>query len=150
MSDMKNKPIDRSGFGPGPWDGEPDRVDLVTEEGFPGLILRNSMGGLCGYLAVPPGHPWHGKDYQDIGAYCHGGLTYSGECRGNICHVPQPGEPDDVWWVGFDCVHSMDVVPSHNKLFPGEAYAITGSRYRDVGYVTREIESLARQAKAAG
>lgn len=35
------------------------------------------MKHLCGYLAVPEGHPWYGKHYGDIGADVHGGLTYS-------------------------------------------------------------------------
>ncbi len=28
-------------------------------------------------MLLPPGHPFHGKDYDSIDAYAHGGLTHS-------------------------------------------------------------------------
>lgn len=36
------------------------------------------MGHLCGYIGVPKGHPWYGKDHDMIEANVHGGLTYFG------------------------------------------------------------------------
>ncbi len=59
------------------------------------------MGHWCGYAAIEPGHPWHGRHYDDVPAEAHGGLTYSDRCTGSVCHVPKPGEPDDVWWIGL-------------------------------------------------
>lgn len=41
----------------------------------------------------------------------HGGLTYSNMCSGKICHVPEEGRPDKVFWFGFDCAHYMDEAP---------------------------------------
>ena len=136
-------------FGPGPWIDEPDHVEF-RHEGFPCIIHRNHGGVWCGYVAVPPGHPWHGKEYYGVceggvHADVHGGLTYAEECQGEICHVPAPGEPDNVWWVGFDCGHSYDLCPYMHKQFP-VAYRGT---YRDQDYVTGEVKSLAVQAKAA-
>lgn len=53
-------------WGDGPWQDEPDRLNFHTPEGFDGAILRNRHGGnLCGYVGVPFGHPWWGKDYGD-------------------------------------------------------------------------------------
>lgn len=72
----------------GPWKDEPDRVEWRCL-GFPCLIVRNNSGALCGYVGVPPAHPWHGKKYDEVGAEVHGGLTYSRPCEegGNICDV---------------------------------------------------------------
>lgn len=138
--------VDRTGWPRGPWDGEPDKVQFRTEAGFPGLVVRNRLGGLCGYVGVPKEHALHGVHYGDVdGRFdVHGGLTYSESCAGHICHVPEPGEPDDVWWFGFDCVHCYDLAPS--MLRYGHC---AGDEYRDLAYVRGEVESLARQLAGA-
>lgn len=145
------KDIDRSEWGPGPWDGEPDRVEWRSR-GFACLARRTRMGAWCGYVAMPPGHPWHGKEYGEPDVDVHGGLTYANKCSGDICHVPAPGEPADVWWLGFDCSHSNDLSPSmsahwrkHHPELSTDAYDV----YRDLAYVKAEVEKLAEQAEAA-
>lgn len=153
MSSPESKPIDKAAWGPGPWQDEPDRWE-GEHEGFPLLAVRNRMGAWCGYAAMPPGHPWHGAhgcaQYPD--ADVHGGLTYGEACQGNICHVPKAGEPDNVWWLGFDCNHSGDIAPGMIAMekkhgWPPllEHYA----QYRTLKYVQRECRNLAEQAKAA-
>lgn len=130
--------IDRAGWGPGPWDGEPDRIEF-EHAGLPCLMRRvAATGAWCGYVAVPPGHPDHGKSWgdADVEVEVHGGLTYSGPRQGDICHVPKPGEPDDVHWFGFDCAHARDLMP---------AIPHRGETYRDQHYVRGEVESLAEQ-----
>ncbi len=139
--DLEAKPMDRSDWGPGPWDDEPDRLEW-KEAGFPCMAIRNHMGVWCGYVGVPPGHPYYGKNYHDVEANVHGGLTYSAPCQGHICHVPEPGEPDDVWWLGFDCGHSDDFVPDMSRrLWPHDRENI----YRTLEYVKKEITELAWQ-----
>ncbi len=122
-----------------------------TAWSYPCVLHRNLFGAWCGYVAVPPGHPWHGKDYDDVYAEVHGGLTYADECDKCVCHVPAPGEPDDVWWLGFDCGHFNDLMPGHeaemNRLIPdrqpwNENFAV----YRTAEYVKEECENLALQA----
>jgi hypothetical protein len=135
------EPVDKSSWPRGSWDHEPDRREW-EHAGFPCLIQRVSSGGLCGYVAVPPGHSWHSKHYDEIDADVHGGLTYAQPCEGNICHVPKPGEPDNVWWLGFDHAHS-------NDLCPGIAFMARDGVYRDFDYVSRGVESLAEQARTA-
>ena len=127
---------------PGPWDTEPDHVDF-EHAGLPCIIHRQHMGAWCGYAAVPPGHPAHGKSYADIDGEInvHGGLTYADKCQGEICHVPKPGEPDDVWWFGFDCLHCCDLAPSSR-------YPTDDEIYRDQAYVTAETKRLAEQLAA--
>ena len=135
----------------GPWTNEPDRVEWKTKAGLPALIVRNPvMGNLCGYVAVPPGHPWHGRHYGDgIEVAVHGGLTYGDECADHICHVPEPGEPDDVWWLGFDCGHAGDAMPGLS-LYPAlRATKDAGYTYKDIDYVRDECERLAEQASRA-
>lgn len=99
-------------------------------------------------MAVPPGHPAFEKSYDDIDVGVHGGLTYSDHCHGEICHVPAPGEPDNVWWFGFDCAHGGDIIPSFNAI-PGihvmSSTSPFGETYKDVKYVRREVEELAKQ-----
>lgn len=82
-----------------------DKQEFRSPAGTPCVVKRNYAW--CGYVAVPPGHPWHGKGYDDIQneVDVHGGLTYARACSGAVCHVPAPGEPDDVWWIGFDLGH---------------------------------------------
>jgi len=160
MLEQTQKPIDKSKWADGPWKTEPDRLEW-KHLGFPCLIVRvRTHGALCGYVAVPPGHLWHGQDMDDIQARVHGGLTYADSCSGNVCHVPAPGEPDDVHWVGFDNAHGGDFCPgdklNHCKsvAFPSPFSYDDGSfsdrgTYRDINYVKEQVESLAQQAKDA-
>ncbi len=146
------KKIDKSKWGPGPWQEEADHVEF-EHEGFPCIIHRVQSGSLCGYVAVPPGHPWHGVDY---GAYpdgrplpdpdVHGGITYARKCMGAICHVPKPGDPDDVWWLGFDHAHLYDLSPAYAAS--GGGYYDPMASYKTLEFVKRGCESLAEQAKA--
>jgi len=142
------------------WLTEPDRKEWKSDTGLTCLIVRNPMGALCGYVGVAPDHPWHGKDYNDVDADVHGGLTYANKCEGHVCHTPAPGEEEHLWWLGFDCAHAGDFVPSMDvKLAP--MYQLSdsflgintsigkGNAYRDIEYVTAECESLASQALAA-
>lgn len=61
-----------------------------------------------------------------------------------ICHRPGEGEPDHVWWFGFDCAHYGDRMPAT------EAHSPFGreGQYRDFDYVTNEVKGLARQLAA--
>lgn len=147
-------------FGDGPWLDEPDR-ERFEHAGLPCLLRRSEhMGNWCGYVAVPPGHPLHGMEMnaeavQDLSA--HGGITYASECFGDendgICHVPKPGEPDNVWWFGFDCAHCFDLIPFSVKMttqweLPKLARMYRQEEYRDVDYVRAETKNLADQLRA--
>lgn len=144
--------VNRDGWSPGPWDGEPDLVRWEAY-GFPCLIRRAGMGHLCGYVAIPPGHPWHGMAYDDIKADAHGGLTFADTCEWPVCHVPKPGESDDVWWVGFDCGHAFDLSPKmsmYESLAPGLTLrSLDCGHYRTIEYVREVTSGLAAQARDA-
>src|SRR5215471_11840288 len=135
----------KSEWGPGPWNDEPDREDF-EHAGFPCFALRNHWGAWCGYVGVPPGHPSHGMPYDGVPVEVHGGLTYAASCNPPICHVPKPGEPEDIWWLGFDCGHAWDVMPGmvafeRRMHIEAELRERTywDETYRDLAFVKAEI-----------
>lgn len=145
--------IDRVGWEPGPWDDEPDRAEWVDETtGYPCLVKRNQFGVWCGYVAVPPGHPLHGGGAETPDVSVHGGLTYAAPCQAHgpddadlaICHVPDPGQPDDVWWFGFDCGHCFDYQPGMAARIPDQ-YLFQDCTYRPLSYARAECAGLAAQ-----
>lgn len=156
MSERAYTTIDKSGWPEGPWQSEPDKIQWTDEEtGLPCLIVRHSRSGhWCGYVGVSEGSPAFGLHYDKahdlFPSYdVHGGLTYAASCQEgdestSICHIPEPGQPDHVWWLGFDCAHSGDVSPSYDLDFPRQDW----ESYKDVRYVRRETLSLARQLAA--
>lgn len=158
--DLTPHVIDKTGWPDGPWMTEPDKRNWITKAGLDGMIVRNRLGALCGYVAVPNGHPLYGADYNHIdGLRAHGGLTYTDKCADHICHVPEPGRPSDVWWLGFDTAHAFDLIPGMMDIYkevdrknPGLAKlrkdSVYADVYKDMGYVTAEVESLAAQVVA--
>lgn len=152
---MKPHDIDRTEWATGPWDDEPDRIQFKTLVGLPGLIVRNRLGSLCGYAAVGAGHPLYKKRYDDVDVDVHGGLTFADKCQedGPICHVPEPGESDDVWWFGFDCGHWQDISPAMeaSELKYGfDPIRTEHTSYKTVAYVRAEVETLAEQLVTLG
>lgn len=159
-----------------PWFQEDNRVDFQAE-GFKCCMRRGPLGSWCGYVGIPPSHPWHGKcytnevkptidmlgprdtlDHNPIDVLCmalgstqpedslsitlcmrvHGGLTYAKN--------KEPyGKPDGLWWFGFDCAHSGDLIPGMLEYGHNDT-----DIYRDQQYVVAEVQSLAAQlAKVA-
>jgi hypothetical protein len=138
---------------PGPWCEEPDRIEW-RYKGVPCLIVRNPMGALCGYAGVAPGHPLFEKHYDVPDVNVHGGLTFADTCHEGevICHTPLAGEPEKVWWFGFDCAHYRDFLPGTQLIFTrvgSPRMQLPEEVYRDVPYVRTEVESLADQLLAA-
>jgi hypothetical protein len=146
--------IDKSAWGDGPWQAEPDKVQWRDEAtGLPCLAKRGNphFGNWCGYVGVPEAHPLFKTDGE--GLVVHGGITFTGTCDDGpeaetICHIPEPGEPDHVWWFGFDCGHFRDFMPGLRAIEIGRGYEPLPEPdviYKDLGYVVRECEDLARQ-----
>jgi len=146
---------------------------------FPVAIWETSLGHLCGYLGVPPAHPWYGHHYDDLNVDVHGGLTFEAASR--------YGHPSTVAWLS-EHEATATIAPSfyarrlaHEQEYAGEAtnYPIEtemdiwwlgfdcghlgdasrpGSNYqspfgggvfRDEAYVRSELADFARQAAAA-
>lgn len=139
--------VDRTGWEPGPWDNEPDRFQW-QHAGYACLITRDhEFGNLCGYVAVDRDSPLYNVHYRDVGHDLpgHGGVNYSNACNGHICHVPEPGMPDDVWWFGFDCGHFYDYQPGMTQYIKPDPEFRT---YRDFSYVKQTCEELAEALRA--
>lgn len=136
--------LDKSEWPDGPWSNEPDRVEWRAPNGLSCLIVRGPLGALCGYVGLPPGHRFYGR--ADAALDVHGGLTFGALCHGAICHVAQPGEPEHVWWLGFDCAHAGDLTPGLGLFVDHDREDI----YRDLNWVKAEVESLAAQLTPDG
>lgn len=155
MKTLEWKNVDKSDWkaGRGPWDAEPDKKQWTDEStGLPCLIVRGPSGALCGYVGVGQSHPHFEQHYNEVNVEVHGGLTFSDHCCPNpgdegrgICHVVEAGDDDNVWWLGFDCAHSGDTCPKHDR--EGRCYGYWYESYKNWDYVTDEVESLARQLK---
>ena len=130
----------------GPWQDEPDWMQSEIN-GFLLIIARPSGGCLCGYIEVPQGHPWHGKNHKDPifdDIQVHGGLSHS-----------EPSCNQGKWILGFDCGHSGDIVPlpksiqeEIDDLKKKWGVAIRGT-YKTVDFVKAELLKLAEWAKKA-
>ena len=154
--------MDRSRWGSGPWDDEPDKVVWVDETtGLDAIAVRGPIGNWCGYVGVGPGHPWYEMGYTECfqivpcgDFFCehapeslvsaHGGLTFADRCdkggdpRSSICHLGD----EDRWWFGFDTAHAWDLSPTI------DIPVFEDSAYRTLNYVVDEVTSLAEQIKA--
>jgi hypothetical protein len=160
VKNFEHRTVDKHLWGPGPWQQEPDKrqwKDVTT--GLPCFLVRGRNGALCGYVGVTEGHPWFGRHKYEIDAEVHGGVTFAlacerdGEWSSSICHQPDEGEPDKLWWVGFDCAHSLDLLPSQPS-WPLRAVDFDLPRwaepvYRDLSYVERHVGYLALEAASA-
>lgn len=176
-SSVEERLMNKGAWGPGPWQSEPDRLAFECE-GFQCFIKRvDQTGHLCGYVAVPPSHPWHGKALKarmpvaDRGAVeVHSGpiqtfleaaheddgcvsLDVLVQVHGGLTYAenePPRGEASALWWLGFDCAHAGDLSPFMEAFRREKRWPpMLGNIYRDVAYVRAEVEGLARQAKAA-
>lgn len=70
-------------------------------KGFPCVVLFQPMGFRTGYVGLPKGHKYYGKEFDLIPIGCHCGLTYSDN---SLHHQTDT----DIWWIGFDCGHCCD------------------------------------------
>jgi len=142
--------LKRKYFGDGQWVIEPDLAEF-THEGIDCKIRRvcalegcygeHMFGGhFCGYCRIPEGHTLYEnvKDYLEFDV--HGGITFN-----EIL--------DDGHWIGFDCGHSFDIVPSMQKIENNsqfkELFPIPEDwpkpSYKNFDFVIGETKSLAQQ-----
>jgi len=142
-------------WGEGEWLKEPDQVTFEYR-GIQCLVQRmmaretdqSIFGGhLCGYIRIPKDHCLYGKDLELSSSHIevHGGVTYN-EMEG------------ENHWIGFDCAHSYDTIPSmvemrkkikkdmlekHPWILEKSPIFIEG--YRNIQYVIGECKSMVDQ-----
>lgn len=120
-----------------------------TRHGFEWEVTSGTgLGFRCGYVRIPAGHPWHGKDFMNISADVHGGLTFAEP------DLPCGKDgPDDAWWFGFDAGHAWDApdpaIAYRTGYDTGWWPAIDGSMIRTTAYMIAECEQLCGQAADA-
>jgi hypothetical protein len=125
-------------------------LEKGVHEGYEWEVTNNGIGYRCGYVRVPVGHPWHGKDYDSVEPYpdVHGGLTFAeadADCG--------KGGEDSAWWVGFDCAHAGDAqdpsLPGRDgkPLYPMPVH--DWDTLKTTEYVAAQCRALAEQAEAA-
>jgi hypothetical protein len=142
--------IYKSNWSFGPWQNEPDKVQWQDQTtGLPCLAVRNPyFGHWCGYVGVNENHKYFNANWDEISVDVHGGPTFSDFCQpteteeSGICHLPGEGEPDRVWWIGFDCNHSFDYAPA-----PMGGRFQSSRNYKSLIYVKEQCEKLALQLK---
>lgn len=148
-------------FGEGEWCDETDEMNFewadmqckivrICQDEYPNDNYK--FGGyLCGYVKIPEYHPlYNNQNAFDLDFDVHGGITF------NEFYLDTKD-----WYIGFDCAHSTDVIPSmidirkkineemkekHPKIF--ESYpncAIFNSSYKTVDFVIEECKKLAEQ-----
>jgi hypothetical protein len=138
-----------------------------TYQGYEYLIVLNTLGHRCGYVAIPPKHPYAntpmekrefmGKvrehyDYDSLDINCHGGLTFMKPDHGLKALLSIPCTD---LWIGFDCGHCYDAsdYDAMEKYF-GKEYKENKLRYcsrdednivRSFDYVEMECQSIIHQ-----
>ena len=131
-----------------------------THAGFNCKIMLTSMGHYCGYVDVPPGHPFFSKAYgdvvpapkhiinrpvsvgKDVGTiplFCATSVTDTSAPIDLLMHVhggityASKAENGKDWTFGFDCAHSDD---GRKEGDPG---------WKDEAFVMAECRRLAEQ-----
>lgn len=114
--------------------------------GFEWMVIHNGRGYRCGYVKVPPGHPWHGGGESDA-LEVHGGITF-----GEHDKPCDKGGPDSGYWLGFDCAHAGDAPDPELPVKPERRSPYEpwpDDRVRSQAYVELECRKLCEQAKEA-
>lgn len=124
------------------------------------VTLAREARHRCGYVRVPPGHPAHGKGYDDVDVQVHGGLTFAKM-------EPCAHEDGQGHWLGFDCCHCDDLwldptiarddLPEEarfcydlEKEHPIPSWDGSSRHYWTMDEVKAECERLADQLKEVG
>lgn len=142
-------------WGYGEWIEEPDFIEFIYKD-YECMVVRTALkkhceefhmfgGHLCGYVKIHESHPYYKTPADDMQIFCHGGLTFK----------LKP-------WVGFDCAHSHDYIPSIEhlkkinpvlsdiiKAFPipedCKDSPIFTNTYRNVSYCVEECKNIVNQ-----
>ena len=141
-----------------------------TYKGYEYLVVLNTLGHRCGYVALPSDHKYSSVpeekrkiridgpeyshwDYDKVDVDCHGGLTFMSPKHGLKDLLPV--KCSDMW-VGFDCGHYGDGsdIEAFRKYYGEEEYEKRkdvlenfsyGEPVRDFKYVENECHSIIEQ-----
>lgn len=130
------------------WENEPYLVEFVYI-GYNCLIWRNpALKFLCGYVGLPEGNKYYGVHYDEIDLNVHGGFTFAGSFSGERKSKCEDNN-NNLWWIGFDCGHYGDYIPSMEEMFNYIDFDIEGAIeediYRNIDYVKSQIYGIVEQ-----
>ena len=114
---------------------------MMEYKGMRGYLRKSVAGIWCGYVELPKDHPiLIDKQYKDLDV--HGGITWDKD------KLPwQMDHSADFFYVGFDCGHLGDIIPSESKLFSmlnlmmEKNHGIEAT-YKDFEFAKNELEGL--------
>lgn len=112
------------------------REYLTKEEAYSG-------GYLCGYVRIPENHPLYKQ--KEIVLDCHGGVTFN--------------EIHEEHWIGFDCAHPRDIVPTienfkntneelislQKEIFSPVYESLFKQTYKNIEFCIEECKSMIAQ-----
>jgi hypothetical protein len=104
---------------------------LATGEhlGFEWSIIANRRSLFrCGYVRVPPGHPWHGRHHNSFEQPDVDDVLASVQVKNDLSFSEadqscNKGGEDNAWWLGFHCGDPSDapdpslITDEHGRFF---------------------------------
>lgn len=105
-------------------------------KGYRYIVCHNGRGYRCGYVQIPEGHIWHGRESieHDATIKVHGGITGADDIGG-------------LWWVYFDCAHCDDRCdPSLPGGHAADGPVFRAQTIRTTEYVAEQCRKLIDQA----
>ena len=128
-----NPEIDKTAWGEGPWNSEPDKAQAVSEQGYPCLFLRHpNLGHWCAYVGVSKSHPAYGLSLSEAMDHVDSAVTYSSlekladPPEAGYCFVPV-NDREPLWLIGVDFAHFDHFSPGVAAML-GETLADRGCR----------------------
>lgn len=143
---------DKTSWGKGPWQDEPDYVAFIDKETtYPCVAKRNMLGAFVGYVGTDERHPLY---MSEVGCPEFDFIDAHERAPSFAAFLPDESlnfsPPKRYWWIGFDCMHDNDHCPWRDKTTkPQPTLPRTRRRgqgiYRDLPYVVEQLEFLASQ-----
>lgn len=150
--------------------GDKENTDFALEGGgiyknYEYVIILNGLGHRCGYVAIPPEHPFDkipkpdndycrdgDLDYSEMDIECHGGLTFASRNHGLKSELNITCNDA---WIGFDCGHYDDGIDfdamrkyygdEYTEKLRSTLYVLCDGTVKDFDYVANECKSIIDQ-----
>ena len=137
----------KDNFPPGKWMSEPDLC--YWERELPCLAIRDMKLGIWkGFVAVDETHPFFEKRVEEL-FQMPNILEVLQSAHGGVCgvgHLVLPKHSEyagNRWWLGIETSHGEDLMPLV-KLDPSMAKMTSNQTYKDLRFIRRETNKLAR------
>ena len=116
------------------------------DDPLPCLAARDMfLGCWRGFVGLGNDHSYHGRELPEL-LRIEGGLDVLTSAYGGVCwagFLPEKcnEHSDRLWWLGIETNHGEDVMP----LLKLDAAISGGRTYKDLHFVRREVNGLARK-----